>query len=210
VVLASSGQAVAVHVEGHEPDRIAAIARFVQSREWGGVVFTAGRAAGDARGALEGTFSLELIHVANTARGPDLLFTFPWTSRQNAFGVPGTDLASISGGAKLYPSDHGSMSPWNVRNTCIAWGVDFKKRATVRTPVGNVDVTPTILALLGIPEDGALDGRVLAEALENGPDAEQIAVDTRVHTVESGAYRAAIQVSDVDGHRYVDKSWRIR
>ena len=210
VVLASSGQAVAVHVEGHEPDRIAAIARFVQSREWGGVVFTAGRAAGDARGALEGTFSLELIHVANTARGPDLLFTFPWTSRQNAFGVPGTDLASISGGAKLYPSDHGSMSPWNVRNTCIAWGVDFKKRATVRTPVGNVDVTPTILALLGIPEDGALDGRVLAEALENGPDAEQIAVDTCVHTVESGAYRAAIQVSDVDGHRYVDKSWRIR
>src|SRR2546427_44421 len=210
VVLASSGQAVAVHVEGHDRDRIAAIARLVQSREWGGVVFTRGWADGDTRGAVDGTFSLELIHVANAARGPDLLFTFPWTSRANAFGVPGTDRASISGGAKLYASDHGSMSPWNVRNTFVGWGVDFKKRSTVRTPVGNVDVAPTILALLGITEDGALDGRVLAEALEDGPDAEQIAVDTRVHTVEVGDYRAAIQVSEVDGRRYVDKSWRIR
>jgi arylsulfatase A-like enzyme len=210
VVLASSGQAVAVHVEGHDRERVARIARFVQSREWGGVVFTAGPAAGVPRGTIEGTFSLELIHMANAARGPDLLFTFPWTSEVNAFGVPGTDLASISGGAKLYASDHGSMSPWNVRNTFLAWGAGFKKRTTVRTPVGNVDVAPTILALLGITQVGALDGRVLVEALEGGPDPEQIAADTSIHTVETGAYGAAIQVSEVAAHRYVDKSWRTR
>jgi arylsulfatase A-like enzyme len=210
VVLASSGQAVNVHVEDHDRDRVAQIARFVQSQGWGGVVFTAGRASGDPRGAVEGTFSLELIHVANATRGPDLLFTFPWTSEVNSFGVPGADLASISGGAKLYASDHGSMSPWNIRNTFLAWGVDFKKRTKVRVPVGNVDVTPTILALLGIAERGSLDGRVLTEALEDGPDAEQLAVDTRVHTVEAGVYRAAIQMSEVAGRHYVDKSWRIR
>jgi arylsulfatase A-like enzyme len=210
VVLASSGQAVALHVEGHDRERIAAIARLVQSREWGGVAFTKARAVGDAGGAAEGTFSLELIHVANAARGPDLLLTFPWTSGVNQFGVPGADRANVSGGAKLYASDHGSMSPWNVRNTFIAWGADFKKRTTIRTPVGNVDVTPTILSLLGITDGGHLDGRILAEALENGPDAEQIAVDTRVHTAEAGAYRAAIQVSEIDGRRYVDKSWRVR
>jgi arylsulfatase A-like enzyme len=124
--------------------------------------------------------------------------------------VPGSDLANVSGGAKLYASDHGSMSPWNVRNTLVAWGVDFKKRATVRAPAGNVDVTPTILALLGIAEGGGLDGRVLGEALEGPADLEQVAVDTRVLTVEAGAYRAALQVSEVDGRRYVDKSWRIR
>jgi len=77
-------------------------------------------------------------------------------------------------------------------------------------PGGNVDVTPTILALLGIAEADGLDGRVLAEALEGGPDSEQVAVDTRVHTVEAGAYHAALQLSEVDGRRYVDKSWRIR
>jgi len=71
-------------------------------------------------------------------------------------------------------------------------------------------VTPTILCLLGITDGGSLDGRVVAEALENGPDAEQIAVDTRVHSVQAGAYRAAIQVSEIDGRRYIDKSWRVR
>jgi arylsulfatase A-like enzyme len=210
VVLASSGQAVGVYVEGHDAARIGRIVAFLQSSDWGGVVFTAGRAAGDPRGTVEGAFSLELIHAARGARGPDILFTFPWSSRPNAFGVPGGDLANVSGGAKLYASDHGSMSPWNVRNTFLAWGVDVKKRTTVRAPAGNVDVTPTILALLGIVEAEGLDGRVLREALAGGPDEEQVAVDTRVHVAEAGAYRAALQVSTVDGHCYVDKSWRVR
>ena len=84
--------------------------------------------------------------------------------------------------------------------------------------LGNVDVAPTILAVLGLAADGEIaagagfdrvDGRVLREALEGGPDEEQIAVETRVHTVEAGAYRAGLQVSMVDGCRYVDKSSRI-
>jgi len=209
VVLASSGQAVGVHVEGRDPGRIAAIARLVQASDWGGALFAAGRGAGDPRGGPDGTFSLDLIHAANGERGPDLLVTFPWTSRPNAFGVPGTDLACVSGGARLYPSDHGSLSPWNVRNTLLAWGPHFKRGVTVPTPAGAVDVTPTILALLGLTGEDGLDGRVLAEALAGGPDAEQVPVHTRVHTVTAGAYRAAVQVSTVDGRRYVDKGWRV-
>jgi predicted AlkP superfamily pyrophosphatase or phosphodiesterase len=208
VVLASSGQAVALHVERHDADRIARIVRFVQARDWGGVVFTAGPAPGDPRGAVEGTFSLELIHAVSEERGADLLFTFPWTSRPNAFGVPGTDLANATAGKGLLASDHGSMSPWNVRNTLVGWGAGLKTGA-IRVPAGNVDVTPTILALLGVEETGGMDGRVLHEALADGPDAEQVGVDTRVHTTEAGSYRAAIQVSVVDGRRYVDKSWRV-
>jgi arylsulfatase A-like enzyme len=210
VVLASSGQAVALHVQNHDAERIARIARFVQSREWGGVVFAPGRAPDDSRGAVAGTFALELIHAANRERSGDLLFTFPWSSRPNAFGVPGTDMANVTGGAAPLASDHGSMSPWNVGTTLVAWGVDFKKGATVRAPAGNVDVTPTILTLLGITERDGIDGRVLVEALAGGPDEEQVTVNTRVHTVEAGTYRAALQISEVEGRRYVDKSWRIR
>jgi predicted AlkP superfamily pyrophosphatase or phosphodiesterase len=201
VVLASSGQAVALHVEGHDRERVARLARFVQAQDWGGVLFT-----GEA---VEGAFPLELIHVANRGRSPDLLFTFPWTSRPNAFGVRGTDLANVSAGGAPYASDHGSMSPWNVRNTFLAWGAGLKKGVTVSVPAGNVDVTPTVLALLGITGEGGLDGRVLAEALEGGPDPERAAVETRVHTVAAGAYRAALQISTVEGRRYVDKSWRL-
>ena len=137
------------------------------------------------------------------------MLTFPWSSSSNQFGVPGTDRAYVTGGGRLLVSDHGSMSPWNVRNTLLAWGVDFKKATTVRTPVGNVDVAPTILALLGIDAGHGVDGRVLVEAMAGGPDEEQMAAETRIHTVEAGAYRAAIQISEVEGRRYVDKSWRI-
>jgi arylsulfatase A-like enzyme len=102
------------------------------------------------------------------------------------------------------------MSPWNVRNTLVAWGVDFKKGATVTAPAGNVDMAPTVLAVLGIDECHGMDGRVLAEALAGGPDTEQVAADTCTHTLDAGAYHAALQVSTVDGRRYVDKSWRVR
>jgi arylsulfatase A-like enzyme len=210
VILASSGQTVAVYVEDHDKRRIEDIARLVQSSDWGGVVFSTARAASDPRGAVDGTFALELIHAAHPERSPDLLVTFPWTSRPNAFGVPGTDLACVSGGARLYAADHGSMSPWNVRNTLVCWGPDFKRGATVRAPASTVDVAPTILAILGIAERDGLDGRVLAEALAGGPDEEQAGVETIVHTVAAGPYRAAIQVSTVHGRRYVDKSWRGR
>jgi len=201
VILASSGQAVALHVEGRDAERIARLARFIQSRDWGGVVFSAE--------AVDGAFPLELINVANRDRGPDLLFTFPWTSRRSAVGVPGTDLANVSAGGSPYVSDHGSMSPWNVRNTFLAWGAGLKKGIVGRAPAGNVDVTPTVLALLGLEGEAGLDGRVVAEALDGGPDPEAVAVETRVHTAAAGGYRAALQISTVDGRRYVDKSWRV-
>jgi arylsulfatase A-like enzyme len=201
VILASSGQAVALHVEGHDAARIARLARFVQAQDWGGVVFSAQ--------TVDGAFPLELINVANRDRGPDLLFTFPWTSRRSAFGVPGTDLANVSAGGSPYVSDHGSMSPWNVRNTFLAWGAGVKKGITARAPAGNVDVTPTVLALLGLEGEAGLDGRVVAEVLQGGPDPEAVAVETRVHTAAAGGYRAALQISTVDGRRYVDKSWRV-
>jgi predicted AlkP superfamily pyrophosphatase or phosphodiesterase len=209
VLLASSGQAVALHVEDHDPDRLRRIVAFLQSSGWCGVIFTPGSKPGEPRGAIEGTFSLELIHLANGERGPDLLFTFPWTSRPNAFGVPGTDTAHVVAGKGPLTSDHGSMSPWNVRNTLVGWGAGFKARETVQVPAGIVDVTPTILALLGVDDTDGIDGRVLLEALAGGPDPEQVGVDTRVHTTEAGSYRAALQISVVDGRRYVDKSWRV-
>ena len=142
-------------------------------------------------------------------RSPDLVLTFPWGSRPNAFGVPGSDLAHVSGGAAPYFSDHGSMSPWNIRNAGLAWGASFKRGVTVRTPTGNVDLAPTILSLLGIEGGSGLDGRVLAEAMEGGPDPERTVAETRVHLVEASGYSAALQATTLGRHRYVDKSWRI-
>jgi arylsulfatase A-like enzyme len=81
--------------------------------------------------------------------------------------------------------------------------------------VSNVDVTPTLIALLGLDGDPALprfDGRAIREALADGPDQEQIAVRTTTYftAAPDRAYRAAIEVSEVGAQRYLDKSWRVR
>jgi predicted AlkP superfamily pyrophosphatase or phosphodiesterase len=217
VVVASSGQAMLLHVRDRDPARIGAIVRFLQRQPWVGVLFTASRAAGAAEGREPGTFALDLIHLEKSERAPDIALTFPWTSAAGPFGLPGTDYtdAATTGPLAGTAGNHGSMSPWVVRNTFIAWGADFKRGATVRTPAGNVDLVPTLLALMGLDRDVDLarfDGRPLREAFRDGPDEEQIPVETRTFFVETpdGAYRAALQATQLDRFRYIDKSWRVR
>ena len=228
VVLASNGQSVLVHVKGRNSQRISRIVEFLQAQDWADVIFTAGRKPaplaagrqsragrqGDELGWVRGTFSLGLIREANAERGPDILFTLPWSSSVNAFGVPGKQYTAGDGNTGPLvgaASGHGGLSPWLVRNTLILWGPDFKRGVTVRTAAGNVDIAPTILALKGVSGGDTLDGRVLAEAMRDGPDEEQIPTETKVLRTESaGRYRAAIQVTNVGAHRYIDKGWRIR
>ena len=215
VVIASSGQAVSLHVKDRDPKRVQAIVDFLQRQPWCGVVFTAGKTGGLAHeGAAPGTFSLQYAHLGGHERSPDIVFTFPWSSTPNRHGVPGTDYNQTSGSGKTGPVDsgganHGGIGPWTVRNTMLANGPDFKRAAVIRTPSSNVDVTPTLLHLLGTTAAlPGMDGRPLVEALVKGPDQEQVAMDTRALRVHSGGYSAVLQVSEVGGKRYIDKAWR--
>lgn len=219
VVVASSGQTMSLHVRDRNPEQIAAIVRFLQQQKWVGVLFTAGKpgsSGAPVEGNMPGTFALELVHLANSERGPDIVFTFPWSSAKSPSGVSGTDYTEASATGPLTGSagNHGSMSPWTVRNTFIAWGADFKRGATVRTPASNVDLAPTLLALMNLDSEigpGRFDGRPLREAFADGPDEEQVPVEVRTYFVktEDGEYRAALQVTEIERQRYVDKSWRV-
>ena len=227
VVLASNGQSVLVHVKGRDPVRIRKIVRFLQSQDWVDVVFTAERRPGargskslrrrkaeDELGWVPGTFSLELIKQTNFHRGADILFTLPWNSAANSFGVAGkhyTEGSGNTGPLTGAASGHGGMSPWLIHNTLIMWGPHFKRGVTVRLAAGNVDIAPTVLTLTGDAVGESLGGRVLKEALRDGPDEEKIPTETKILKTEAaGRYRAAVQVTDVGAHRYIDKGWRIR
>jgi arylsulfatase A-like enzyme len=212
VVLASSGQAMAVHVKGRDPKRIAAIVEFLQAQPWCGVIFTAG-GPGAAEGRMRGTFALEFVHLGGHARSPDIVFTFPWSSARNRHGVPGTEANIVASGptgaVQVETANHGGIGPWTVHNTMLAWGPDFKHGVVVRTPASNIDLAPTILHLLGKDEAAnAMQGRVLLEALVGGPDEEQVPVEMRSFGVANGSYSAVLQASRVEGRIYVDKAWR--
>ena len=220
VVIASSGQSMSLHVRDRNPEAIGAIVSFLQRQPWVGVLFTSGKPGGASvpvEGQISGTFALELVHLANAERGPDIVVTFPWSSAKSPTGVSGTDYteAATTGPLNGTAGNHGSMSPWTVRNTFIAWGADFKRGVTVRTPSSNVDLAPTLLALMnldGAVDLGRFDGRPLKEAFADGPDEEQVPVQVKTYFVKSadGDYRAALQITELDSQRYVDKSWRMR
>jgi hypothetical protein len=211
---------MSLHVRDRNPERIGAIVSFLQRQPWVGVLFTSGKPGGSGvpvEGQISGTFALELVHLANAERGPDIVVTFPWSSAKSPTGVPGSDYteAANTGPLNGTAGNHGSMSPWTVRNTFIAWGADFKRGVTVRTPSSNVDLAPTLLALMnldGAVDLGRFDGRPLREAFADGPDEEQVPVQVKTYFVKSadGDYRAALQITELDSQRYVDKSWRMR
>ncbi len=154
VVVASSGQTILLYVRERNAERISAVVRFLQRQPWAGVLFTAAPSgeSAPAKGREPGTFALELVHMANAARGPDIVFTFPWSSARGPFGLQGTDYtdAKATGPLAGTAGNHGSMSPWVVHNTFLAWGPDFKRGVTVRTPASNVDLAPTLLALMNL------------------------------------------------------------
>ncbi|HXF78046.1 MAG TPA: alkaline phosphatase family protein [Usitatibacter sp.] len=213
VVIASSGQAIAVHVKGHDAQSVASIAKFLQSQPWCGLVFTARGDGAPFEGRAPGTFALEYAHLGGHERSPDLVFTFPWSSERNRFGVRGGDWDLVGKGATgpvtTDRANHGGIGPWTVTNTMLAWGPDFKRGVVVRAPAANVDVAPTILHLLGMKSAGsAMDGRPLVEAMVGGPDEEQVPIETRTLQVSSGSYRALLQVTEIGGRRYIDKGWR--
>jgi arylsulfatase A-like enzyme len=60
---------------------------------------------------------------------------------------------------------HGSLSRYDMHNTLVAAGPDFKKGMVDEMPSGGIDIAPTVLWILGIAPLKALDGRVLHEAL---------------------------------------------
>ncbi len=118
VIVASSGQTMSLHVRDHNPERIGAIVRYLQKQPW----VQAGKPGATGvpvERRVPGTFALELVHLANTERGPDIVFTFPWSSAKSPTGLQGLDYteAAVTGPLTGTAGNHGSMSPRTGHNT---------------------------------------------------------------------------------------------
>jgi hypothetical protein len=171
--------------------------RALQSRKPYGAVFVASR-----YGAVPGTLPLSLIRVegAGTAmRHPDIVVSFD--DDENAVtagnpGLPGTEYESFFDNRGM----HGSFGVHDVHNSLVAAGPDFAAGLTDRCPSGNVDVAPTVAALLGLALPQA-DGRPLLEALKAGGKPCD-AAGVRVQTMDSSTVTGLtiLNPTDPDGH----------
>ncbi|WP_049620667.1 alkaline phosphatase family protein [Frateuria defendens] len=155
LVIAPNGGTEYLYQPEHDAATVKRAVRYLQSREYVGAIFVARR-----YGKLPGTLPAEDVHLENAARGPDIILSYAWDADALIQGFRGTEYESLSNER----GQHGSFSPIDVHNTLLAAGPGFRGGFRDPLPSGNVDVAPTVAALLGLPLPTA-QGRVLREAL---------------------------------------------
>jgi len=196
IMVVGNGGSILFYVTDHDHDVTARLIEWLQRSDFAGVIFV--------RDKFEGTFSLETAR-ANTTDAPDVLVSLRWNSRPNRFGTLGqitTDTARPAG-----EGSHATLSEFDVHNTLIAAGPDFRERFTTSLPSSNVDIAPTVLHLLGLQRPQKKDGRIMAEGMEE--KAERIeALNKTIQASRkfpNGEWQQHLRVSLVGETVYIDE-----
>lgn len=168
-VVAPDGGSEYVYVPSHDATFVEKLVRFFQSRPQYGAVFIDSKRYGRVSGALP----LSVVRLANAeGRNPDLIVSFNFDADARISGLPGIEYSSSYVASNR--GTHGSFSPRDVHNVLIANGPAFKPDFhRDELPSANVDVAPTIAAILGLRLPSA-DGRALYEALRDSKNKPQL------------------------------------
>ena len=199
IMLAANGGSVLFYVVGHDKKLIRRLVEFLQQSDFAGVIFT--------KEPMEGTFGLTQALIQK-GDAPDVVMAFRWTDLQNQFGVMGEIDADWQRAAGK--GTHATLSRFDMHNTLIAAGPDFKRGQTDDLPTGNVDLVPTILQILGIKVPHQMDGRILSEAvaaptsLLPAPKPEAKSIEAR-KDFPSGTWRQTLKISRVGSTIYLDE-----
>jgi len=196
IMLAGNGGCVLFYIIEHDSTVARRLVEFLQQSDFAGVIFT--------KQPMEGTFALEQANIQND-RAPDVVMAFRWDASKNQFDVPGMIDADWQRAAGK--GTHATLSRFDMHNTLIAAGPDFKRGETNDLASGNVDLAPTILQILGIKPSQKMDGRILSEAMtvamsSRAPETKTIEATKHFR---SGTWRQSLQISRVGSTIYLDE-----
>jgi hypothetical protein len=176
---------------------IRALVEFFQTSDFAGVVIS--------RLAIPGTFPMERLRIGSAQGSPDLVVSLRWTGDKNENGAPGL-LAAMEG--KKGKGQHASLSHFDMRNTLVASGPDFKSGFSNDTPSGNIDIVPTVLWILGVSPAQPLDGRVLHESLAASHETVPTPVERRIEAQRDVGlfhWHQYLKFTEVGGTVYFDE-----
>ena len=194
ILAVGNGGSIMFYVIGHDEGVGRRLTEFLQKTDYAGVIFS--------RWGLPGTFDLHTGHIA-TKEAPDVVVALHWTGDPNIYGAPG--MLDGDSGRKKGKGTHASLSAYDMHNTLIAAGPDFKKAWQDDTPSGNIDLAPTVLWILGVPCAVPMDGRVLLEAMPGHVLGLMVSQETlRVDNPQTG-WKQYLKVSRVGTTEYFDE-----
>ena len=196
IMVVGNGGTILFYVIEHDREVAARLVEWLQRSDFAGVIF--------AREKFEGTFPLETVR-ANTEDAPDVMVALRWNKNANRFGVPGQIITDS--GRRPGEGSHATLSEFDVHNTLIAAGPDFREGLMSTLPSSNVDIAPTVLRILGIEPPKKFDGRVLIEGME-----ERLArIEASTKTIQatrkfpSGDWEQHLRLSFVGETVYIDE-----
>jgi len=196
IMLVGNGGSVLFYVVQHDAALTHRLVEFLQQSNFSGVIFT--------KELMQGTFGLDQAKI-DSQHAPDVMMAFRWNDSKNQFGIPGMIDADWQRGAGK--GTHATLSRFDMHNTLIAAGPDFRHGQVNDLPSGNVDLTPTILRILAITSPQQLDGRILSEAMVN----VDAGLKPETKTIEAtkdfpaGTWRQSLQISRVGSTNYLDE-----
>ena len=197
IMLVGNGGTVLFYVIQHDPSVIQRLIEFLQRSDFAGVIFT--------KQPMKGTFAFEQARI-DTDRAPDVEMAFRWRDSRNQFDVPG--MIDADWNRPAGQGTHVTLSRFDMQNTLVAAGPDFRRGESNELPSGNVDLAPTILQILGINRPQELDGRVLSEAMVHSgtvqPKSERRTVEA-TREFSSGNWRQTLSISRVGSTIYLDE-----
>jgi arylsulfatase A-like enzyme len=199
IMLVGNGGSVFFYVVGHDATLVHRLVEFLQQSDFAGVIFT--------KQGLPGTFHLDDAKIDNP-HAPDVVMAFRWNDLKNQFGTPG--MIDADWQREAGKGTHATLSRFDMHNTLIAAGPDFRRGQTDDLPTGNVDLTPTILHILGIKPPQEVDGRVLSEAMvsvDQLPTRREAETKTIEATKDfrSGSWRQTLKISQIGSTIYLDE-----
>ena len=201
VAVAHNGGSVLFYTGEGDYDTGRRLIVWLMEQEWCGSVTVSSHLSG-----IQGTLPAALVGLEGP-RGPDVAMSFRWSRSANKSGYVGRVYSTTSGGYGR--GEHGSMGRSEMRNVLFAQGPHFKQGVTLNTPSGNTDLAPTILQVLGIDHGRRMDGRVLEEALINGPEEADVEWSRDLYSTErrltQKMFRQQIKLSRVGDTVYVDE-----
>lgn len=198
VMVVSLGGSTCFYVIGHDAAESQRLVEFLQSSDFAGVIFS--------RTPIDGTFPLSRIGI-DTPDAPDVVLSNRWDDQTSQTGLPGMLMSSA---IKFHPGQgyHASLSRFDMHNTLIAIGPDFRQGFVDQTPSGNIDIAPTALSILGLAPSKPMDGRILSEALRDWhgatPEAHTQIVQTN-HEVGGIHWQQYLKLTTVGSTTYFDE-----
>ena len=178
--------------DGTDRATLERIAAWLMEQPSVGHVFSPGR--NEVEGVVAGTLSLGLMGAGHAARQPELMFILGSNTTADQYGLPGLG-AMTPGDVPLGGGMHGGINPHEL-NTVLILGTGGGAGAVSQEPAGIIDITPTVLGLLGLASAPTMVGRNLA--LPAGEEARVIR-----HSAGAGGFVQHVDIVEQDGRRFI-------